>query len=69
MPALMLLRDMGLDPDSVRGIVARLLAEQLTDGYVGQMQVEIDDGEGGPSRWNTLRAQRVLDWWSGRRPP
>lgn len=23
---------------------------------------------GGPSRWNTLRALRVLDWWEGRRP-
>jgi hypothetical protein len=34
--------------------------------YAGQMPVEIDDGEGRPSRWNTLRALRVLDWWSGR---
>ncbi len=24
-----------------------------------------DDGEGRPSRWNTLRALRVLDWSSG----
>ena len=23
----------------------------------------MDDGEGQPSRWNTLRAMRVLDWF------
>jgi hypothetical protein len=28
--------------------------------------VEIDEGEGRPNRWNTLRALRVLDWYSGR---
>ena len=28
---------------------------------------ELDDGEGKPSRWNTLRALRVLDWAAGRR--
>jgi hypothetical protein len=27
------------------------------------MAVEIDDGEGQPSRWNTLRALRVLRWY------
>jgi hypothetical protein len=27
------------------------------------MPVEIDDGEGRPSRWNTLRALRVLRWY------
>jgi putative hydrolase of the HAD superfamily len=30
------------------------------------MPVEMDDGEGQPSRWNTLRALRVLDWYSAR---
>jgi hypothetical protein len=34
--------------------------------YPGVMPVEIDEGEGRPSRWNTLRALRVLDWYSGR---
>jgi hypothetical protein len=34
--------------------------------YLGQMPVEIDEGEGRPSRWNTLRALRVLDWYSVR---
>jgi len=32
--------------------------------YPGRMPVEIDEGEGRPSRWNTLRALRVLDWHS-----
>jgi hypothetical protein len=34
--------------------------------YSGQMPVEIDEGEGRPSRWNTLRALQVLDWYSAR---
>ncbi len=33
--------------------------------YPGVMPVEIDDGEGRPSRWNTLRASRILRWYSG----
>ena len=35
----------------------------LETRYEGRMPVEIDDGEGRPSRWNTLRALRVVDWW------
>ena len=31
--------------------------------HPGQMPIEIDDGEGEPSRWNTLRALRVLQWY------
>jgi hypothetical protein len=34
--------------------------------YPGTMPIEVDDGEGRPSRWNTLRALRVLDWYSAR---
>jgi hypothetical protein len=34
--------------------------------YPGEMPVEIDDGEGGPSAWNTLRALRVLAWYESR---
>jgi len=33
--------------------------------YPGVMPVEIDEGEGRPSRWNTLRALRVLRWYEG----
>lgn len=38
----------------------------LENRYPGRMLVETDEGEGLPSRWNTLRALRVLDWYSGR---
>jgi hypothetical protein len=38
----------------------------LETRYPGRMPVEIDEGEGRPSRWNTLRALRVLDWYSTR---
>ena len=32
--------------------------------YPGEMPVEMDEGEGQSSRWNTLRALRVLNWYS-----
>jgi hypothetical protein len=35
----------------------------LETQYPGVMLVEIDEGEGRPSRWNTLRALRVLRWY------
>jgi hypothetical protein len=35
----------------------------LETRYPGQMPVEIDAGEGRPSRWNTLRALRMLRWY------
>ena len=38
----------------------------LETQYPGKMPVETDEGEGQPSRWNTLRALRVLDWYSAR---
>jgi hypothetical protein len=31
--------------------------------YPGVMLVDMDEREGRPSRWNTLRALRVLDWF------
>jgi hypothetical protein len=36
----------------------------LETRHPGKMPVEVDEGEGRPSRWNTLRALRVLDWYS-----
>jgi hypothetical protein len=36
----------------------------LEVSYPGEMPIVIDQGEGRPSRWNTLRALRVLDWYS-----
>jgi hypothetical protein len=35
----------------------------LETRYPGVMPVEVDEGEGYPSRWNTLRALRVLNWF------
>ena len=35
----------------------------LETRYPGKMLVETDEGEGRPSRWNTLRALRVLRWY------
>jgi hypothetical protein len=39
---------------------------RLESRYAGRMPVEIDEGEGRPSRWITLRALRVLAWYQGR---
>ncbi len=35
----------------------------LQNVHAGEVHVEMEDGEGMPSRWNTLRAMRVLDWF------
>lgn len=37
---------------------------RLDTRYLGLMPVQLGDGEGLPSRWNTLRALRVLHWYS-----
>src|SRR6266705_2783670 len=36
----------------------------LETRHPGEMPVETDEDEGRPSRWNTLRALRVLNWYS-----
>ena len=68
------LRRAGATPDE-RVAEAIELVESKRDGdgrwlleaqYPGVMPVEVDEGEGQPSRWNTLRALRVLDWYSAR---
>jgi hypothetical protein len=65
------LRRAGVAPDE-RVTEAALLVASKRDGegrwpletrYPGRMPVEIDEGEGRPSRWNTLRALRVLRWY------
>ena len=38
----------------------------LENPHPDQLDVAMDPGEGQPSRWNTLRALRVLDWYSAR---
>jgi hypothetical protein len=36
----------------------------LQNVHEGEAYFQLDDGEGRPSRWNTLRALRVLDWYA-----
>jgi hypothetical protein len=65
------LRGAGVTPDErVAEAVALVASKRDGDGrwpletrYPGVMPVEIDEGEGRPSRWNTLRALRVLRWY------
>jgi hypothetical protein len=65
------LRSAGVTPDE-RVAEAIELVESKRDGegrwpletrYPGVMPIETDEGEGRPSRWNTLRALRVLRWY------
>ena len=64
------LRSAGVSPDErVAEAVALVASKRDHEGrwpletrYPGRMPVEIDEGEGRPSRWNTLRALRVLRW-------
>ncbi|WP_194895988.1 hypothetical protein [Catenulispora pinisilvae] len=35
----------------------------LENSHPGELHFPIDDGDGAPSRWNTLRALRVLRWY------
>jgi hypothetical protein len=69
------LRRAGVDPDQ-RVAEAIDLVEKKRDGYgqwplenphAGEVHFDMEDGAGEPSRWNTLRALRVLDWYSTRR--
>ena len=67
------LRQAGVTPDArVDEAVALVASKRDGDGrwpldvrYAGRMPVEIDEGEGRPSRWITLRALRVLRWYDG----
>ena len=50
--------------------VALVRAKRRPDGtwllentHPGAVHVGFEDGDGRPSRWNTLRASRVLGWW------
>jgi hypothetical protein len=68
------LRRAGVAPDErVAEAIDLVASKRDGDGrwplevrYPGEMPIEIDDGEGRPSRWNTLRALRVLAWSSAR---
>jgi hypothetical protein len=41
----------------------------LENTHGGETWFELEDGDGRPSRWNTLRALRVLDWFDRGRQP
>ena len=65
------LRSAGVTPDERVAEAIELVASKrdedgrwpLETRYAGVMPVELDAGEGRPSRWNTLRALRVLRWY------
>ncbi len=65
------LRSAGVTPDErVAGAIDLVASKRDADGrwlleirHPGVMPVEVDEGEGRPSRWNTLRALRVLRWY------
>jgi hypothetical protein len=66
------LRRAGVVPDERVGEAIDLVASKRDDDgrwpletqYPGRMPVETDEDQGRPSQWNTLRALRVLDWYS-----
>ena len=65
------LRAAGAEPDDQVAeaieIVERNRSEDgrwpLQNVHHGEVPFEMEAGEGSPSRWNTLRALRVLEWW------
>ena len=68
------LRKANVTPDErVAEAIALVESKRDNDGswplenqHPGTMAIDMDEGEGRPSRWNTLRALRVLDWYSVR---
>lgn len=69
------LRRAGGPPDARVAEAVQLLRDRrrpdgtwpLENTHPGETQFAFEDGDGQPSRWNTLRALRVLDWYdSGR---
>jgi hypothetical protein len=66
------LRSAGAKPDERVAEAIDLVASKCDDSgrwplevrHPGKMPIEMDEGVGRPSRWNTLRAIRVLDWYS-----
>jgi len=68
-------REAGAAPDPrMTDAVDLVRSKRQTDGtwlldgvHPGRVHFPLDGEVGGPSRWNTLRALRVLRWWDGRR--
>jgi hypothetical protein len=69
--ALDYLRSVGDAPDSrMSEAIAMLRSKQQSDGtwllentHPGDVHFALEDGDSRPSRWNTLRALRVLSWY------
>lgn len=67
------LRGAGFEPDErCREAIELIEAKRTRDGrwplqnhHRGQEHFAMEEGTGKPSRWNTLRARRVLDWFHG----
>src|SRR5690606_9442477 len=74
--ALDYLRAAGMDPDSRADEAVTVVdSKRRKDGrwplqnrHAGREHFEMEEGPGKPSRWNTLRALRVLAWYRGPRP-
>ena len=69
--ALEYFRSVGDAPDSrIDEAIVLLRSKQQSDGtwllentHPGEVHFSLEDGDGRPSRWNTLRALRVLSWY------
>jgi hypothetical protein len=74
--ALVYFSDAGNPPDPrVDEAIGVLRSKQRPDGtwllettYRGKVHFTLEDGDGRPSRWNTLRALRVLRWYAQSAP-
>ncbi len=68
------LRRAGVEPDERVAEAVALVAEGrqpdgrwlLDEPHRDALHGDLEGGAGQPSRWNTLRALRVLDWYSAR---
>ena len=72
--ALEYFRSVGDAPDPrINEAIDLLRSKQQPDGtwllentHPGKIHFAIEEGDGQSSRWNTLRALRVLEWWEQR---
>ena len=68
------LRSAGATPDDRAAEAIDLVASKreadgrwpMENPHPGELHFAMDEGEARPSRWNTLRAMRVLDWYASR---
>jgi hypothetical protein len=66
-------RNSGAEPDArMAAAVEVVQSKRQPDGrwlldrvHPGRVHFDVEGEVGEPSRWNTLRALRVLDWWEG----